>query len=53
MGGHERYFYTVKIIRIIMGLKIFNISDLMHNVHGLAQWRLDKIIREYKMIAED
>jgi len=48
MNGYERYLYALKIARILIGLKLFNISGLMHNVHKIAQWRLDKIIKEYK-----
>ena len=53
LGGNERLFYLIKIIRLFNGFKLFNVPDIMENIKYYNRKKLEKIIRDDPILAED
>ena len=53
LGGNERYFYLIKIIRLFNGFKIFSVPALMMKMKVINNKIIDKMIKNDKEKAED
>lgn len=53
LDHREAHFYIIKCIRIINGFKLFNIRVVMSDVRRVFTNRLDKIIANDPIAAED
>jgi hypothetical protein len=42
LGGYERLFYLIKILRVFIGFKIFNVTKIMHNLKRVLDERIKK-----------
>ena len=50
---HSRVFYLTKVVRIILGFKILNVGSMMESIKAINKKKLDKIIEEDPIAAED
>ena len=53
LGGNERYFYLIKIIRLFNGFKIFSVPALMMKMKVINNKIIEKMIKYDKDKAED
>ena len=52
-NGDERLFYLIKIMRLIKGLQVFDVANIMEIIKKQYQKKLDKIILERPDLAEN
>ena len=51
--NHARVFYLTKVVRIILGFKILNVGNMMESIKAINKKKLDRIIEEDPIAAED
>ena len=52
-GGYERLFYIIKIMRLIKGLQVFDVANIMEIIKKQYQKNLDHIIANRPDLAEN
>ena len=53
LNGGERRFMLIKLIRLYTGLRIFYVPDIMEKIKKIFSDRLDKLIKDDPIAAED
>ena len=53
LGGQERRFMLIKLVRLYTGLKIFYVPDIMDKIKVIFSDRLEWVIQHDSMAAED
>ena len=53
LGGDERLFFIIKIIRLYTGIKLFDVAVIMEKLKFFNKKQIDKIIQTDKMLAEN
>ena len=53
LGGDERLFYIIKIMRLIKGLQVFDVANIMEIIKKQYQKNLDHIIANRPDLAEN
>lgn len=51
--NHSRIFYLTKVVRIILGFKILNVGNMMESIKAINKKKLDRIIEEDPIAAEE
>jgi hypothetical protein len=52
-GGFERLFFLIKIFRLLIGFKVFNVSQIMLKIQTILRERIQKRIEKDPKFAED
>ena len=53
LGGDERLFYLIKIIRLYTGIQIFDVPTMMEKLKYFNKRKIDAIIKNDKLLAND
>lgn len=53
LGGDEKLFYIIKIMRLIKGLQVFDVANIMEIIKKQYQKNLDHIIANRPDLAEN
>ena len=53
LGGKERLFYLIKIVRLINGFKVFSVPAIMQKIKYFAKKKMEKIIQDDPVEAEN
>jgi hypothetical protein len=44
IGGREKHLYFIKVLRLVTGFKILNVSKIMEKIKAIYLKRLDLVI---------
>ena len=53
MGGYERLFYLIKIMRLVNGFKVFSVPAIMEKINYFARKKLEDMIENDPVEAEN
>mmetsp|Transcript_8274 Transcript_8274/g.12665 ORF Transcript_8274/g.12665 Transcript_8274/m.12665 type:complete len:275 (-) Transcript_8274:174-998(-) len=53
LNGYERLFFIIKIMRLVIGFRIFSVPKIMALIKGFYKQRMEQLIETNPQIAED
>lgn len=53
LGGNQRFFYLIKIIRLVKGLNVYDVPEIVSKIKFFNNKEIERIIEHEKEKAED